>query len=109
LLTNRPRNARAMYDFRTLTIVSPPNDWPGLVHEMVHHLQFMAARNFDEKQAEAVEARAGSAQGVSARPEDRNPPHPPPHAQRMSPLLAACAKPKRLRFGEGRRREPALT
>jgi hypothetical protein len=59
LMTNRPRNARAMYDFRTLTIVSPPNDWPGLVHEMVHHLQFMAARNFDEPQAEAVEARAG--------------------------------------------------
>jgi len=59
LLTNRPRNARAMYDFRTLTIISPPNDWPGLVHEMVHHLQFMAARNFDEKLAEAVEARSG--------------------------------------------------
>src|SRR5262245_64498475 len=59
LMTNRPHNARAMYDWHRLTIVSPPGDWPGLVHEMVHHLQFMAARNFDETLAEAVEARAG--------------------------------------------------
>jgi len=29
LLTNRPRNACAMYDSRTMTIVSPPDDWPG--------------------------------------------------------------------------------
>ena len=58
LLTNRPRNARAMYDYRTLTIVSPPDDWPGLVHEMVHHLQFMAGAPFDEAPAEAAEARA---------------------------------------------------
>jgi hypothetical protein len=58
LLTNRPRNARAMYDYRTITIVSPSGDWPGLVHEMVHHLQFMAGIDFDEQLAEAVEARA---------------------------------------------------
>jgi len=58
LLTNRPRNARAMYDWRTLTIVSPPGDWPGLVHEMVHHLEFTAGLEFDESRAEAVEARA---------------------------------------------------
>ncbi len=58
LLTNRPRNARAMYDFRTLTVVSPPNDWPGLVHEMVHHLQFMNGLDFDESIAEAAEANA---------------------------------------------------
>ena len=59
LLTNRPRNARAMYDWRTLTIVSPSGDWPGLVHEMVHHLQFTTGLDFDESLAEAVEARAG--------------------------------------------------
>jgi hypothetical protein len=58
LLTNRPRNARAMYDWRTLTIVSPPGDWPGLVHEMVHHLQFMGGLPFDESTAETAEAKA---------------------------------------------------
>ena len=59
LLTNRPRNARAMYDWRNLTIVSPSGDWPGLVHEMVHHLQFTTGLPFDESLALAVEARAG--------------------------------------------------
>ena len=58
LLTNRPRNARAMYDYRTITIVSPSDDWPGLVHEMVHHLEFMAGLPFDESRALAAEARA---------------------------------------------------
>jgi len=58
LLTNRPRNARAMYDWRTLTIVSPSGDWPGPVHEMVHHLEFTTGLDFDESRAEAVEAKA---------------------------------------------------
>src|SRR5262245_52557277 len=58
LLTSRPRNARAMYDWRTLTIVSPPNDWPGLVHEMVHHLEYWAGVPFDESRADAAERRA---------------------------------------------------
>ena len=48
-----------MYDWRTLTIVSPSGDWPGLVHEMVHHLQFTTGLPFDESLALAVEARAG--------------------------------------------------
>src|SRR5215510_414999 len=58
LLTNRPRSARAMYDFRAVAIISPPDDWPGLVHEMVHHLQYWAGIPFDEAVAEAAEARA---------------------------------------------------
>jgi hypothetical protein len=58
LLTNRPRNARAMYDSRTMTIVSPPDDWPGLVHEMVHHLEYWAGVPFDESRASAAEGRA---------------------------------------------------
>ena len=47
LRTNRPRNTRAMYDRQTLTIVSPPGDWPGLVHEMVHHLEYWAGVPLD--------------------------------------------------------------
>jgi hypothetical protein len=58
LLTNRPRNARAMYSFWATTIISPPNDWPALVHEMVHHLEYWAGIPFDEGRAEAAEARA---------------------------------------------------
>ena len=58
LLTNRPRNARARYDRQTGTIVSPPGDWPGLVHEMVHHLEYWAGVPFDESRASAAERRA---------------------------------------------------
>lgn len=58
LLTNRPRNARARYDVQTGTIVSPPGDWTGLVHEMVHHLEYWAGVPFDESRASAAERRA---------------------------------------------------
>lgn len=60
LLTTRPRNARALYDRRTATIVSPPGDWPGLVHEMVHHLEYWAGVPFDESRASAAERRANA-------------------------------------------------
>lgn len=57
-LTNRPHGARAMYDWRTRTIVAPPGDWPALVHEMVHHLECAGGYRFSERRAEAAEIRA---------------------------------------------------
>jgi hypothetical protein len=60
LHTDRPEAARALYDWRTKTIISPPNDWPALVHEMVHHLEFANHYHFSESRAESAELYASS-------------------------------------------------
>ena len=56
--TDRPRDARALYDWRTETIISPPRDWPALVHEMVHHLEWSGHYWFSDRRADAAERRA---------------------------------------------------
>jgi hypothetical protein len=46
-----------------MTIISPPGDWPALIHEMVHHVEFISHFRFGEIAPDGRNSRRPVARG----------------------------------------------